>query len=80
MSWKQSLDKYLTTPTNECFSDYCESVTEEFSNLFFEENESWILNDTKKIDEWLERLLYKDTEPKRAANIIERAFKLYIKN
>lgn len=77
MNWKQSLDRYLTTPPNDGFTNYCENVTEAFTENFFNENESWILDETEQIDKWLSKLYYNSVNYKKAAATIERAFKLY---
>lgn len=77
MNWKQSLDRYLTTPPDDGFKVYCEAVTEVFTDTFFEANETWILDETEQIDKWLEKLFMSGVEPEKAAKIIERAFKFY---
>ena len=77
MNWKQSLDRYLTTPPDDGFTDYCEAVTESFTDTFFDANESWILDETEQIDKWLNKLCFIGVEPEKAAKIIERAFKFY---
>ena len=77
MNWKQSLDRYLTTPPDDGFTDYCEAVTEAFTDTFFDTNESWILDDTEQIDKWLDKLCFSGVEPEKASKIIERAFKFY---
>jgi len=77
MNWKQSLDRYLTTPPDDGFTDYCEAVTEAFTDTFFDTNESRILDDTEQIDKWLDKLCFSGVEPEKAAKIIERAFKFY---
>lgn len=77
MNWKQSLDRYLTNPPDDGFTDYCEAVTEAFRDTFFDKNEVWIIDETEQIDKWLNKLCYKDIAPKQAAMIIERAFKFY---
>lgn len=77
MNWKQSLDRYLTTPPDDGFTDYYEAVTEAFTDTFFDANESWILDETEQIDKWLDKLCFSGVEPEKAAKIIERAFKFY---
>ena len=77
MNWKQSLDRYLTTPPDDGFTDYCERVTEAFSDDFFNTNERWILDETEQIDKWFNKLFSKGIEPIISSKIIERAFKIY---
>lgn len=77
MSWKQSLDRYLITPPDDGFTDYCEAVVEWFTDTFFDANESWILDETEQIDKWLNKLFFNCVDPEKAAKIIERAFKFY---
>lgn len=75
MSFATDLDKYLTTPPGSHFVDWCEDVIEAFDEDFFYVNEDWIMNDTTQIDKWFLKL--ECTDPKQAALIIERAFRLY---
>ena len=41
MDWKQSLDRWLTTPPDDGFDDYCESVINALEEQFYEANEDW---------------------------------------
>ena len=75
MNWKTSLDKYLTSPFDDGFDNWCELVTESMSNEFWERNENWIL-DSDLCNKWLNKL--QDKEPELAGQIIERAFKRYV--
>jgi len=77
MDWKIGLDKYLTQePCDNGYEDYFEDVVESFTDLFYNTNESWIIDETEQIDRWVNKLFYKH-EPKYSAKIIERAFKIY---
>lgn len=77
MNWKQSLDRYLTTPPDDGFTYYCEAVIEAFTDTFFDANESWILDEAEQLEKWLDKLFFSDVEPVKAAKIVERAFKFY---
>ena len=78
MSFATDLDRYLTTPPQNRFVDYAEAVIEAFTEDFFEEQEDWIMNTTKQCDVWLDALFYKEYPPKLSAQIIERAFNIFI--
>ncbi len=41
MDWKQSLDRWLTTPPDDGFDGYCESVINALQEQFYEANEDW---------------------------------------
>ena len=45
MDWKQSLDRYLTTPPDDGFDDYCDAVIQAIDDKFFTANEKWILGE-----------------------------------
>jgi hypothetical protein len=95
MDWKASLDRYLTTPPEDGFSEWVEAVVEEFSDEFYqdayEERTDWENSDLET--SWFEKLsnnaIYEDLDsdgnwatfgrhtPKSAAQVIERAYKLY---
>lgn len=70
-----ALDKYLTSDPYDDFTNYCENVGEFLTDEFWENNEEWFL-ESNLADEWLNFCYYKFSE-KRAAEIIERAFKIY---
>jgi hypothetical protein len=76
---RAALDRYLTTPPDNGFDNWCEQVDESFELEFFEANTEWIL-DSIQCENWLNDLHCKDVEPKRASQIIERAFNIYVKN
>lgn len=73
MKWKTSLDIYLTTPPNECYTDYFENITENLSNVFFDDNEKWVM-ESKQYEIWVEKCFNKGLQPICCAKIIERAF------
>jgi hypothetical protein len=76
MNWKMSLDKYLTTPPEDNFDNWADSVTSEFTDEFFDENENWIFQ-SKLCSKWLIKLFDKCYSPKETAEIIHRAKILY---
>lgn len=80
MNWKQSLDRYLTSEPEDNYTPYCEQVLgNEISNEFHKAHEDWLFQDGGLCDEWLWKLYDKGIEPSRAAAIIERAHRMYVK-
>lgn len=77
MNWKQSLDKYLTTPPDNGFDDWVDDIIgNKISDKFYEEAiDCWLVG--KVCNKWLNDLFHKGIEPEVAAKIIERAFYLY---
>jgi hypothetical protein len=76
--WKQDLDRYLTQEPEDGSFDWFEDTVEYFSDDFWEENEVWIIDNDLSF-EWAGKLYNKYYKPQRAAEIIERAFKIYCK-
>lgn len=76
MGWKQSLDRYLTSPPDDGFTDYFELVTEALTQEFFDANEDWVL-DSKDFEKWVGKCFDKGYAPEKSALIIERAKKIY---
>lgn len=76
MIWEASLDRYLTTPFDDGFEDWTEKVGDNLSDAFWEKNEDWFMNDL--CTDWLNKIFYKkDLTIEQAAQLIERAHKLY---
>ena len=76
-SFQIALDKYLTTPPNDDYSDYCEAVCERVGDEFFDRNETWLMDDESVANTWMWKLFIKEIKPSVAAMIVERAHKLY---
>ena len=74
MNWKVSLDRYLTTEHNEYFDGWCESALDALSDDFYAANEDWV-DSSELLNKWLNKLFGK--EPKEAAIIIEKAFRIF---
>ena len=75
--WKQDLDRYLTQePTSGSF-DWFEDTVEYYSEEFWAENHHW--TEGELCWKWSDKLYDKYYKPQRAAEIIERAFKIYCK-
>lgn len=74
MNWKVSLDRYLTTEPNEYFDGWCESTIDALSDDFYSANEDWV-DSSELLNKWLNKLFGK--EPKEAAIIIEKAFRIF---
>lgn len=79
MDWKNSLDKFLTSPPDDGFDGYAEDVVNKFSESFYEQNEDWINNSAGLCTDWMNKLFYKGHSPEISAKIIERAFSGYLK-
>ena len=77
MSWKTSLDKFLTTPPEDPYSDYSELVIDKFTEHFFDLNEDWIMDDNGICNKWITKLFNEGKSSEDAVCIIERAFELY---
>jgi len=52
-------------------------VVDSFTDDFFEKNDEWIIDYNSQCDRWMTKLI--NREPKQTAQIIERAFRRYIK-
>ena len=76
-NFKISLDKYLTTPLEDGFDQWCDIVVESFTDDFFEKNKDWVMEQNGQFERWVNKLI--NREPKQAAQIIERAFRRYVK-
>ncbi len=77
MSWKQSLDRYLTSAPDDGFDDWCEEVYDKITDDFYNQNESWLQDCDGVYNSWLNKLFNRYEAPKKAALIIERAFNLF---
>jgi hypothetical protein len=78
MSFSTDLDKYLTTPYDDGFDGFADSVIENISDDFYEANEWWFDELNGQLNKWLNKAFYKGRLiPKDVAKIIERAFSIY---
>ncbi len=68
-NFKIELDKYLTTPPDDGFGDWCELVSEQFTDEFWEEIEYWFTN-SDQANEILSLLFHKEFTPMMAAIVI----------
>ena len=75
MNWKQSLDKYLTTPPDDGFDGWAESVINAVSDDVYTENEKWFESD--ECDEYLNELFRQDLDVQLAAAEIESFLKFH---
>ena len=81
MNWKQSLDRYLSEPPDDGFDGWAESVAEAHSEQFYNDNEKWMDAYDGKYNDWLQELYYnRGASPLQSAEIIERAYRLFINN
>lgn len=80
MGFSESLDKYLTTPPEDDFDNWCEDLLgNKISDDFYNLNEKWIDESNGTCEKWINKLFNFDKSTTEAALIIERAYKLYIK-
>lgn len=79
MDWKVSLDRYLTTPPDDGFQDWSESVLDKIPESLYYENEDWFDSVDGVCVDWLNKLFDKEVSADVASKIIERAFRIYIK-
>lgn len=77
MDWKAALDRWITREPDCSFDNWCELVDEEFTEIFGYDNERWITDYDGQCSKWLNTLHIKGHDPKQAAAIIERAFKIH---
>lgn len=74
---KAALDRYITAEPDDIYSTWVEfvfdSISGEFYNMWY-----YFLDASDVCNRWLRKLFNKDTDPEIAAEIIERAHKLYI--
>lgn len=82
MNWKQSLDRYLTSgPPDDGFDDWAdELIDKKLSDEFYNQHEEWILDHSGQCNKWINKLFNKNTDIENSAKIIERAYKLYLKD
>ncbi len=80
MNWRDSLDRYLTTPPDDGFQDWSERVlSNEIGDEFYSQNSDWLEKSDGLCVEWLNILFDRSESPENAAKIIERAYNLFIK-
>lgn len=77
-NWKNSLDKYLTTPPDDGFDVWVEDVLgNKITDKFYNENEEWLEKHDGQCNKWLNELFNQNKNTTEAAQIIERGFKFY---
>lgn len=79
MDWKDSLDKYLTTEPDDGFTGWCESLIDKIPDSIYLENGYWFEDEIGLCNIWLNKLFNKGMNYEYAANIIIRAFYIYVK-
>lgn len=77
MDFKQSLDRYLTTPPDDGFDGWCEQVVAAVSDTCYEQHEAFFDETGGILDKWLNKLFREDASIDYAANAIELAIRLY---
>lgn len=78
MDWKIGLDRYLTSPPEDDFDNWCEDVLgHKLSDSFYNANEEWVDDNNGQCNKWLNKLYDKGKSPTEAAQIIERTFNIY---
>ena len=75
---KKSLDRYLTEPPHDGFDNWVEDILEnQITDDFYAANEDWLYDYHGVFDRWLNLLCNRGKSPNEAAQIIERAHKLF---
>lgn len=69
MNWKQSLDRYLTTPPEDRFDNYCDEIIECVSKDFYDNNEDWL--NSQEATNIMDSYFRSGITPKEAAILIE---------
>ena len=69
MGWKESLDKYLTTPPDDGFDQWCESTVDAVSDAYYHSHEEWF--EHNESDVLFNELFKQGLSPTEAAVIIE---------
>ena len=78
MGFKEDLDRWITRePESDGFDEYCEKITELFSNEFFDSHDEWLVEYDGVFNKWLNKLFDAWCDVEYAAKLIERAAKLY---
>lgn len=77
MTWKKSLDKFLTAEPADNLTPWCELVYEDLTDEFYNMHTEWLDSYNGQCNTWLNKLYNKSKDPKVAAQIIQRAFTLY---
>ena len=73
---KIDIDRWIERLPDEKIDSYIELLIDQLSDQFYEANEDWILESTIA-NNWYNRFYDLDKTPKFAAEVIERAFKIY---
>jgi len=76
-NFKQRLDQYLTTPPENSFTNFCELLYECYTDKQYNEMEEVHFIESRREEDWINKLLYKDYSPNKSVEILYRAFKLY---
>ena len=71
-----ALDRYLTDPPDDPFSDYWEEVINAISEPFYTLREDWLDKDPIA-QGWIEKAYNNGKSPAETAILVERAFNLY---
>jgi hypothetical protein len=79
MDWRISLDKYLTEEPYDRYDIWSDAVIDNFSQEFYEKNEDWIYENDGVCNKWMNNLFCSTKTEVQSAQIIERAFNIYIK-
>lgn len=78
MSWRNDLDRYITTPPDDNFTPWCEMVDNKFTDDFYNRNTDWITTPSGQCNKWLNELYNRNIEPEKASLLIERAYSIFI--
>jgi hypothetical protein len=73
MSWEQSLDRWLTTPPEDPFSDFVDAVIDCVRTGYFEAHEDWFIDPQGEFNSLMQHVFFNDgiAVPAHAALIAE---------
>ena len=73
----KGLDRYLTTPPEDSFTNFCEMIYTSYTKKEYDEMDEANFIESETEEDWINKLLYKDYPIRKSAEILYRAFKRY---
>lgn len=73
----KGLDRYLTTPPEDGYSEYFERLYEHLTEEQYNEMNEALFIESETEEKWVDSLMYKEIDPRKSAEIIYRAFKRF---
>lgn len=75
--FQQSLDKYLTTPPDDGFDNWCEDVMSHIPDHLYYPHEQLLNQSSGVCNKWLNKLFDKEYYSLEASQILMRAITIY---